>query len=112
MSAKINGQLISNKTIIIINETKVILKLRNIKPTQKAVAAESGLSISTIKRKWKEETIEIADLNFGNKIEGNKKWGDMLRECRDEFDFYGDEHCEAERYDDADNDDGNFFDGF
>lgn len=63
MGASINAVIRTNKTIESIVEMKQNLLNQGVTPTQKLVAKELGISLSTIKRNWNCETKEVAGLD-------------------------------------------------
>jgi len=73
---KLNGKRRSNSSIEKIVETKNEMISEGIKVTQKSVADRSGLSIATVKRYYKEKTVDlekyVKELNKHNGFDVNK----------------------------------------
>jgi hypothetical protein len=91
MGAKIGGALKANRTKESIENTKEVLKRKNIVPTQKAVVMESGISLSTVKRHWNKNKIEIFSLDLTSKKEVNKS------ELHSEFDYVEEYYSNEEK---------------
>jgi hypothetical protein len=102
MGASINGALRVNKTIESIANMKQQLIKKNIIPTQKLVANELGISLSTVKRNWAKKKIEISDLDLTVKKEP------INLDILSEFDYVEEYYLNEEKPIVEDD----FFDGF
>ena len=64
MAAKITGAAKTNKTNEAVMKMKATLEASGIIPTQVKVAEELGISLSTVKRNWHEDKIDLFSLDF------------------------------------------------
>lgn len=64
MAAKITGAAKTNKTNEAVTKMKATLIDRGEHPTQVKVAKELGISLSTVKRNWNEDKIDLFSLDF------------------------------------------------
>lgn len=64
MAAKITGAAKTNKTNEAVTKMKATLIDRGEHPTQLKVAEELGISLSTVKRNWHEDKIDLFSLDF------------------------------------------------